>query len=112
VLEIESIKSEIIKRLKPLNPEKVILFGSFATNSANENSDIDLYIVTQDNYMPKTWREKMDIKLKFSKALRDLKQEYDIDLITHTKKTHQKFLNTNSLFSKEIQTKGQVIYAS
>jgi predicted nucleotidyltransferase len=112
VLEIESIKSEIIKRLKPLNPEKVILFGSFATNSANENSDIDLYIVTQDNYMPKTWREKMDIKLKFSKALRDLKQEYDIDLITHTKKMHQKFLNTNSLFSKEIQTKGQVIYAS
>ncbi len=112
MLEIESIKSEIIKRLKPLNPEKVILFGSFATNSANENSDIDLYIVTQDNYMPKTWREKMDIKLKFSKALRDLKQEYDIDLITHTKKMHQKFLNTNSLFSKEIQTKGQVIYAS
>ena len=112
MVEIESIKSEIIKRLKPLNPEKVILFGSFATNSANENSDIDLYIVTQDNYMPKTWREKMDIKLKFSKALRDLKQEYDIDLITHTKKMHQKFLNTNSLFSKEIQTKGQVIYAS
>jgi len=112
VLEIESIKSEIIKRLKPLNPEKVILFGSFANNSANKDSDIDLYIVTKDDYMPKTWREKMNIKLKFSKALRDLKREYDIDLITHTKKMHQKFLNTNSLFSKEIQTKGQVIYAA
>ena len=112
MLEIESIKSEIIKRLKPLNPEKVILFGSFANNSANKDSDIDLYIVTKDDYMPKTWREKMNIKLKFSKALRDLKREYDIDLITHTKKMHQKFLNTNSLFSKEIQTKGQVIYAA
>ena len=28
----------------------------------------------------------MDIKLNFSKALRDIKEHYDIDLITHTKK--------------------------
>jgi predicted nucleotidyltransferase len=112
MLDIESLKNEIISRLKPLNPEKIILFGSYAQNSANDDSDIDLYIITKDDFIPTTWREKMDIKLKFSKALRDLKQQYDIDLITHTKKMHQKFLDMNSIFSQEIQAKGQIIYAS
>jgi len=109
VLDIQELKDEIIKRLKPLNPYKIILFGSYAYGTPTKNSDIDLYIVTNDDFIPKNWREKINIKLKFSKLLRDLKQQYDIDLITHTKKMYEKFINSNSMFSKEIQ-KGQVIY--
>ena len=109
MLDIQELKDEIIKRLKPLNPYKIILFGSYAYGTPTKNSDIDLYIVTNDDFIPKNWREKINIKLKFSKLLRDLKQQYDIDLITHTKKMYEKFINSNSMFSKEIQ-KGQVIY--
>ena len=106
----EKIKLEILERLKPLNPYKIILFGSYAYGSPNEDSDIDLYVVTNDDFMPKTWREKMKIKLKFSKVLRDIKQDYDIDLITHTKKMYKKFLDLDSMFSKKILTQGKVIY--
>jgi len=109
VIDIQELKDEIIKRLKPLNPYKIILFGSYAYGTPSKNSDIDLYIVTNDDFIPKNWKEKINIKLKFSKLLRDLKQQYDIDLITHTKKMYEKFINSNSMFSKEIQ-KGQVIY--
>jgi predicted nucleotidyltransferase len=110
LLNIEEIKIEIIERLKPLNPNKIILFGSYAYGTPHEDSDIDLYVVTNDDFMPKSWREKMEVKLKFSRALRDIKQQYDIDLIAHTKKMYEKFVNFDSIFSREILTKGQTIY--
>jgi len=46
MLDIEEIKSEIIKRLEPLNPNKIILFGSYAYGTPHKDSDIDLYIVS------------------------------------------------------------------
>ena len=96
--------------MSSLEPEKIILFGSYAYAEPNEDSDVDLYIVTNDDFIPKSWREKMQVKLRFSKALRELKQHYDIDLITHTKKMYKKFIDLNSIFSREIFTKGQVLY--
>ncbi|PHR53351.1 MAG: DNA polymerase subunit beta [Arcobacter sp.] len=110
MIDIEKVKLEIVKSLKPLNPLKIILFGSYAYGTPTEDSDIDLYVVTNDDFIPATWKEKMKIKLKFSKALRDLKQNYDIDLITHTKKMSEKFANLDSMFSREILAKGKVIY--
>ena len=68
MIDIEKLKPMIIERLMPLNPDKIILFGSYAYGTPNEDSDIDLYIVTNDDFMPKNWNEKMKIKLKFSKA--------------------------------------------
>ena len=110
MIDIEKIKPLIVERLKPLNPDKIILFGSYAYGTPNEDSDIDLYIVTSDDFMPQSWKEKMQIKMKFSKALRGIKQQYDIDLITHTRKMYEKFSDLNSMFSREILKKGQMIY--
>ncbi len=110
MVDIEKLKKEIVERLKPLNPNKIILFGSYAYGKPNEDSDIDLYIVTNDDFMPQSWREKMNIKLQFSKALRDIKKYYDIDLIAHTKKMYKNFLELDSIFSREIKEKGQIIY--
>jgi len=44
---LEEIKSEIIKRLKPLNPNKIILFGSYAYGTLHKDSDIDLIAHTK-----------------------------------------------------------------
>ena len=45
MVDIEKIKHEIVERLKPLDPDKIILFGSYAYGTPNEDSDIDLCIV-------------------------------------------------------------------
>ena len=47
-IDIEKIKFEIIERLKPLNPNKIILFGSYAYGVPNEESDIDLFLLKDD----------------------------------------------------------------
>ena len=87
----ENIKNEILEALKPVNPYKIILFGSYARNDANINSDIDLYIVTGDDFIPGSFADKMSIKTEVTKALRMLKKKYDFDLIVHTRKMSEIF---------------------
>ena len=45
----EIVKNEIIEFLRPIDPERVILFGSYAYGTPDADSDIDLYIVTKEN---------------------------------------------------------------
>ena len=106
MIDIEAIKFEIIERLKPLNPEKVILFGSYAYGTPHEDSDIDLYVVTNDDFIPQSFKENAQIFLKYSNKIRSLQKIIPIDLITHTRKMHKKFIELNSSFSREITDKG------
>ena len=111
-VDLEKIKEEIVKRLKPLNPEKIILFGSYAYGKPNKDSDIDIYVVTKDDFIPKSWREKANIYLEYSKRIRDLQKIIPIDLIVHTKKMSELFFTKASMFANEIKQTGKVLYAS
>ncbi|PKL74313.1 MAG: nucleotidyltransferase domain-containing protein [Candidatus Melainabacteria bacterium HGW-Melainabacteria-1] len=106
MLNIEQLKNEFAARLKPLNPEKVILFGSYARGNQKEDSDIDLYVVTGDDFIPRNFREKMEIKLKISQSILDLRMKYPFDLVVHTKPMHKKFIDLDSSFAREIQANG------
>lgn len=110
MIEIETFEHEIVERLKPLNPYKIILFGSYASGTPNEESDIDLYIVTQDEFIPQNWREKSRIYLQFSQKLRDLQKKIPIDLIVHTKGMYKKFIDLNSSFYRDSILKGRQIW--
>ena len=109
MVNIAQFKQDIIDRLKPLNLQKVILFGSYAYGTPTEDSDIDLYIVTNDDFIPGSWREKMDVVKKVSKHLREFHQNVAIDLIVHTKAMNDRFVKLNSSFSREIYQKGEVL---
>ena len=99
-MEIEKIKLEIIKNLEPLNLNQIILFGSHAYGTPHKDSDIDLYVVTNDDFMPQSWREKNQLYLKVSRAIRELREHVAIDLIVHSKKMYEVFKETNSSFFK------------
>lgn len=42
----------LVEKLKPLKPEKVILFGSYAKGNPEPTSDVDLLIVRKTNKKP------------------------------------------------------------
>lgn len=44
--------AKLIDKLKPLHPEKIILFGSFAKGKQREESDIDLLIIAKTKKKP------------------------------------------------------------
>jgi len=54
MIDKEKLKSLIVEKLKPLKPSKIILFGSYAYGTPNEDSDIDLCII--ENSISKTER--------------------------------------------------------
>ena len=105
----DAIKNQIIEALKPLDPEKIILFGSYAYGNPHKDSDIDLYIITKDNFIPQSFKEKSEIYLKYARKLYELEKVFPIDLIVHTKQMNSKFIELNSVFTKEFVEKGIIL---
>lgn len=107
-------KNELISLLKisllHLNVSKVILFGSYAKGTQTADSDVDLLVVTNDNFLPASFAEKMEIKMKIASALNTIRKNTDIDLIVHTKPMYEKFIELNSGFKNEILSTGTIIY--
>ena len=109
MIDIETLKHEIVERLKPLNPDKVILFGSYAYGTPNEDSDIDLYVVTNDDFIPQSFREKMNIKLKVANAIDSIRDILAVDTVVHTRKMATLFQERNDNFYQEINNKGIIL---
>jgi predicted nucleotidyltransferase len=102
----DELETRIRDALAPLHPEMVILFGSYAWGQPTEDSDIDLYVVTQDDFLPATWREKQKVVHAVSNRILDLRMRYAIDLLVHTKPMHRKFIETDSSFARQIMKEG------
>lgn len=104
------VLSKIVERLKPINPYRIILFGSQASGLSQTDSDIDIMVVTNDNFMPETYRQKSDLYLKVSTLLSELTKNTPVDLIVYTIPMYHRFNEVGSSFSKEIARKGIILY--
>jgi predicted nucleotidyltransferase len=100
----------IVAQLLQIDPAKIILFGSQARGAADDTSDLDLIVVLRDDRLPATHREQADAYLTVARLLRDIRRETPVDLIVHTQPMHRKFVEQNSLFAREVLTKGIVLY--
>ncbi|MBN2657358.1 MAG: nucleotidyltransferase domain-containing protein [Calditrichaeota bacterium] len=97
---------EIVEKLIPLDPEQIILFGSYAKGTASENSDIDICIVKSD-----IKSSQSSFKLKARKNLRDfiLTNHIGIDILTISE---EDLNNKEDYFYKEDLVKnGKILYA-
>ena len=109
MIDIETIKSEIVERLKPLEPDKIILFGSYAYGTPTEESDIDLFCIKDDIEIA----EVRAYKLELQKRLFDIQKKYllGIDVfVDSTKRMVERMQNVNDQFYEEITTKGIELY--
>jgi hypothetical protein len=65
--------------------------------------------VTKDEFVPGSFREKADLRLKVSELLLDLRLKYPVDLIVHTRPMYREFRNGGSFFSEEIFQRGIIL---
>ncbi len=106
MIDIEKIKSEIIERLKPLKPDKIILFGSYAYGNPNEDSDIDLFLLKSDLIM----EEKINYELKARKNIRDLIFKYNIGFDILSFPSNEIVKRKDYFYKVDILQNGKVIY--
>ncbi len=103
---------EIVNKLKSVNPYLIILFGSYAYGTPNEDSDVDILLVTNDDFMPKTFDERLAYRLAIKKIIRETAKKTPVDLLIYSRPMFQKFRELNSNFSQEILSKGKKLYES
>ena len=96
--------------LKKLNPHLVVLFGSYAYGNPEPDSDFDLMVVTNDEFIPQTFKEKTVLYIAVSQYILPVSQKVSVDLIVYTKPMFRQFVENGSSFSKEILNKGVVLY--
>ena len=95
-----------IKRIvSELNPEKIILFGSYAYGNPTPDSDVDLLIITETNGNDKE---------KYRAASMSLyPRQFPVDILIRTPKEVDDALKggkDGSFFIREIIKKGKVLY--
>ncbi len=98
----KSLRPAIQKIVEELNPEKIILFGSYAYGSPNPHSDVDLLIVmkTRATLKERSWA--------VSRLL--LPRPFPVDIIVKTPKEIDDALKSNDFFVEEILSRGKVLY--
>ncbi len=104
MLDIDSLKLEIADKLKPLNAKKIILFGSYAYGTPNEDSDLDICIIEDEVH------SRIEEKRKVRKLLDDIRLPKDILVIDeeyYLSHSDKNWINT-ALY--DVRHKGEVLY--
>jgi uncharacterized protein len=99
--EIEQIKESIVRLYQP---DKIILFGSWARDEAGEQSDIDLLVISdREKHLPR-YKRGLDVRLQLSQ----FKTPKDILFYTH--EDVERWRSVPQAFINTILREGRVLY--
>jgi predicted nucleotidyltransferase len=102
-LPVSVLLPEVVARLaQALQPEKVILFGSYAYGLPSPDSDVDILVIMH------TDASQRDRYLAVSRLLRP--RPFPVDILVKTPDEVQKAVHQGDLLVSEIMQRGKVIY--
>ncbi|MCC7354552.1 MAG: nucleotidyltransferase domain-containing protein [Anaerolineae bacterium] len=96
--EILQLSERIVREFQP---ERVILFGSYAYGTPDADSDVDLLVVLP--FEGKGYRKSLEI-------MAAVEPPFAVDLLVRTPQQIQQRLEWNDFFIREIIEKGKVLY--
>ena len=109
-IDIEKLKKEIVERLKPLDPDKIILFGSYAYGEPNEESDIDLFIIKNGLEKEKVRDEMLRAQIELWDIVEKYRIGFDV-FVDSFSRVEYRVAKIKDQFYKKILNEGKVIYA-
>ena len=97
------IISSIVEKIsKSCNPEKIVLFGSYAKGAPRYDSDIDLLVVKDSNLR----RDERDKEIR--KSLKEIM--FPMDIFVYTPKEVDEYSRLPGSFISTIFKEGRVLY--
>jgi type I restriction enzyme S subunit len=86
------------------NPEKIILFGSYAWGLPNEDSDIDILVIKDTEEKPH------DRMVNAARIISPLRRGYAVDIVVITPQELKSRLGRGDQFLQEVISRGEVLY--
>lgn len=96
-VELNSIVNQVVSNC---SPEKIILFGSRATNKYTKDSDFDLCVISKSNNKRKTLTE----------LYCNVDSEIPIDFLLYTPTEWQRSITDKCSFGFQINKEGVTLY--
>ena len=97
-----AIEKEIVSRLKPINPERIILFGSYVYGNPDKNSDLDICIITDSKISKSVKKKKIRYLLKGITMAKDI--------LTPTVEEYEFYRKEVGSIYMEIDKKGKILW--
>jgi predicted nucleotidyltransferase len=98
----ETLPAALEKLIEQLQPEKIILFGSYAYGHPTPDSDVDLLVIMETTDPPTE---------RFMKVARLLRPRlFPVDILVYTPQEIEEALEHHNIFIREIYTKGITLY--
>lgn len=107
---MDEIIKEIVENLQKIKPLKIILFGSYAKERFDEESDIDLIVILDTDIIPENYNQKLDLKVEVRDCIYDVSRKIPIDLVVYTNGEFELIKKNRTSFFNEIETTGKTIY--
>ena len=98
-LAIQNVVEQIVLHF---NPQKIILFGSYAWGKPTESSDVDLFIVQKSDETKRVRQISLKKKL-FGSGV-------PMDIIIYTPEELEKRINIRDVFVRKVLRDGKLIY--
>lgn len=97
--ELESELKKLASKIKEITPAtKIYLFGSYAYGTPNEDSDIDLCILTNEN------RRKLEILREIRRNVGDI--SYPLDILVYRTDEFNERVNNKYIMESKIYKDG------
>lgn len=94
--------SAIIKNLKKYNPEKIILFGSWAWGKPGPDSDVDLLVAKDTKKNP---YKRIPEARRFLRSV-----DSPVDILVFTPREIEERLEEGDFFISDIFRRGKILY--
>ncbi len=101
---IKPIIDNIVNDLKAYDPEKIILYGSYAWGKPHEDSDLDFFVIKKSD------EKRIDRVVKLRELIRNEHYLMPMDFLVYTPEEVKKREEIGDLFIQEIFENGRVIY--
>ena len=98
------LEKEVISRLKPINPDRIILFGSYVDGSPDKDSDLDLCVITDAPVSKSEKKRRIRLLLKGLAIAKDI--------LTPTIEEYNFYRNEVGSVYMEIDKKGKILWQS
>ena len=103
VMPVAEALPEVVQRIvQTLQPERIVLFGSYADGTPTSDSDVDLLVVMETTAPP------VERYLAVSRLLRP--RPFPVDILVKRPDEIQSALGAGDFFIREVLSRGQVLY--